>query len=383
MQPVQGMSKTRSTTDWRFFGTILIVMLAFLAADVEAQNPGFDEVVLKANAARDAGEVATAISLYSQAVQMNPRWPDGWWFLGSLQYGAGSYTTARDALSRFLELTPNAGPATALRGLCEFEIGDFQSAAGDIQRGIALGAANSPKNEQILRYHEGMALTKLGRFEDAIKVYDFFARNAISNPELLLAIGAAGLRMQLLPAEIGQDQQELVVGAGSAAFEFIAGNDATAAQAFQNAFAKFPTAQNLHYLYGFLLFSTDPDVAIREFKEELGVSPANYNAQVMAAWGLLMRGKPAEALPFAQEAVKSQPGVSTAQLVMGRALAETGDLQDGIEHLKRALELEPKNLETHIALAKAYSRSGMKEDARRERLLCLQVTKDEIQVAQP
>jgi len=51
-----------------------------------------------------------------QAVQLNPKWPEGWWYLGSLQYGAGSYSDARDALSRYIELTPSAGAAMAVRG---------------------------------------------------------------------------------------------------------------------------------------------------------------------------------------------------------------------------------------------------------------------------
>jgi Tfp pilus assembly protein PilF len=53
---------------------------------------------------------------------------------------------------------------------------------------------------------------------------------------------------------------------------------------------------------------------------------------------------------------------------------ETGDLKGGMEHLEKALQLEPNNLEAHLALAKAYSESGHKEDARRERILCLRLT---------
>lgn len=54
---------------------------------------------------------------------------------------------------------------------------------------------------------------------------------------------------------------------------------------------------------------------------------------------------------------------------------ETGDLNGAMEHLQEALQLEPDNLETHLALAKAYSKSGRNDDARRERVLCLQLTK--------
>ena len=61
----------------------------------------------------------------------------------------------------------------------------------------------------------------------------------------------------------------------------------------------------------------------------------------------------------------------------GRSLTETGDTHGAIEHLEKTAQIQPENLEVHLALAKAYSKSGRKEDARRERLLCLEMTKND------
>jgi tetratricopeptide (TPR) repeat protein len=350
-----------------------------------SQDPGdFEDISSQASAAREQNDIPRAIELYAEAVRLNPNWPDGWWFLGSLQYGSGTYAAARDALSHFIELTPNAGPALALRGLCEFETEEYQQSLADIQRGISLGAATEPRNEQILRYHEALLLTRLGRFDDALSSYAFFAQKGITNPELMVAIGLAGLRIPLFPGDASTAQQELLTTTGDAAFEFMKGDEKNAAQVFDHLFQGFPTAPNLHYLYGFLLYPSDPDSAIAQFKRELEVSPGNENAGVMAAWALLMRNKPSEALPYAQQAEKTQPSLSTSQLVLGRSLAETGNLREGIEHLERAAQLEPGNLETHLALAKAYSNSGQKADARHERELCLKMAKNATtKVAQP
>jgi len=327
-----------------------------------------------ASAAQAQNDIPHAIELYSQIVQQNPKWPDGWWFLGSLQYGIGAYIAAKDALSHYLEMIPSAGPAFALRGLCEFETGEYSQALADIQEGLSLGAANQPRNEQILRYHEALLLTHQGNYAAALKIYSFFAKNSVTNPELLTAIGLAGLRMPLLPKEVTQNQQELVSAAGDAAYRFMAGDESAAKQAFQDLFQRFPKATNTHFLYGYLLFGTNPDAALDEFQKELEISPANADADVMAAWALLLRNAPADALPYAQKAADSEPAHPSAQLVLGRSLMDTGNLQDGMEHLEKALQLEPDNLETHLALAKAYSKSGRREDARRERLLCLRLT---------
>ena len=63
------------------------------------------------------------------------------------------------------------------------------------------------------------------------------------------------------------------------------------------------------------------------------------------------------------------------QLVYGRALVETGDIRAGLPHLEDVLRTEPANLsEAHLTLAKAYSKLGRSDDARRERLLCLSIS---------
>jgi tetratricopeptide (TPR) repeat protein len=363
----------------KFNLALTVLLLALLRGFCSAQaNPAsFSDLASRALAARDANDLPGAIELYQQALKLNSQWPDGWWFLGSLQYGTGAYSAARDALSRYLELTPNAAPALAMRGLSEFEIADYQASLKDIQRALALGAANQPRNEKILRYHEALLLTRTGRFEDALRSYAFFTHDEDLNPELLLALGLAGLRTPLLPRELKADQQELYISAGKAAFDQLKRDDDAARTEFQRLFERVPPVPNAHYLYGYLLYATDPDQAVLEFKKELEVNPSNAVAEVMLAWIPLMQNDGSEALPHARRAAAEDPSLPSAQLVLGRALTETGDTKGGIEHLEKNMQLQPDNLEVHLALAKAYSKSGRKEDARRERLLCIEMTKND------
>lgn len=362
-----------------------IVFLLTTSRLFPAQNDSgkFEDLARSAAAARDARDVPRAIALYSKTVQLNPKWPDGWWFLGVLQYGSDEYALARDALTRYIDLTPHAGPATALRGLCEFETGEYTESLQDIQLGLLWGADNQPRNQQILRYHEGMLLTLKGKFESALQSYAVLVHAGTLKPEMLAALGLAGLRTSLLPKDIEPAQQDLFMTAGYAASRVIAGDQNDAKQAFQRLFQRFPTVANAHYLYGYLLFATDLDQALTEFKQELEVSPDNPNAQAMLAWAFLLQSRPSDALPYAKRAADEEAKLPLAQLVVGRSLVETGSLSDGIAHLEMALHLEPDNLETHLALASAYAKSGRREDARRERLLCLQLTKEPTPIAQP
>lgn len=361
----------------RLISVLIPIFLLPVFALAQANPAGFDDLVLRATAAREQSDLQQAIELYGQAVQLKPDWPDGWWFLGSLQYASDSYAAARDALSHFIELTPEGGPAFALRGLCEFETGEYTQSLKDIERGLSLGAANQPRNEKILRYHEALLLTRSGNFEAALQKFALFGGEKVPNPELLVGIGLAGLRTPLLPKELKADQQDLYTTAGNAAFQFMSGNQKAAQEAFQDLFQRFPTTANAHYLYGYLLFPTDPDQAISEFRRELEVSPTNAAAQLMVAWDSLMRNNYSEALAYSQKALAEDPTLAVGQLVLGRAMVETGNVKDGLELLEKELQVDPNNLETHLALAKAYSKLGRKEDARRERMRCLEIEKSE------
>ncbi len=341
---------------------------------VPPADPSFDQLRSEAESARQAGDLGHASELYAQVVRVNPLWPDGWWYLGQLRYGADDYSRAEDAFSHYLALMPDAAPATALRGLCEFELGQYELSLRDVQHALSLGAADDSRNSQILRYHEGLLLTKLGRFEEALTSYGYFARQHISNHDLVAAIGLAALRIPNLPKEADPAQQDAIALAGNATWLLLSGDLQAADQAFQTLFQRYPSVANLHYTRGYLLYPTDQDAAIAEFGRELAVDPKNAVDQTMLAWALLMENEPAKALPEAKTAAEEAPTLPMAQLSLGRALLETGDVQSATKALESALPLDPNNLEIHLALARAYSEAGREEDARHERSACLRLT---------
>lgn len=354
---------------------ILLIFLLPVRSRAQTDASNFDEIASQAAVARERDDVPRAIDLYTQALNLKPEWPEGWWFLGSLQYEAEAYAASRDALNHYIELVPDAAPAWALRGLCEFETGEYTKSLSDIQRGLSLGAGREETDAKILRYHEALLLTRTGNFEGALQKYRPLAQGKVPNPELLIAIGLAGLQTPLLPRELRTDQRELYAAAGNAAFLFMSGDDKAAQQAFQELFQRFPTAENLHYLYGDLLSPQDPESAIRELKRELEIAPSNTAAQLLLAWDYLTRHDAGMALTYAKKVAAEEPALPIAQVLLGRALVETGDVKAGTELLEKELQLQPDNLEIHFALAKAYSKTGRKEEARRERLLCLQIEK--------
>jgi tetratricopeptide (TPR) repeat protein len=361
MAPIAGLSQAQSPT-----------APTSQTVAPNASSGDFAGLAAAAAAARERQDIPQAIRLLQQALKLNAQWAEGWWQLGSMEFGQNDFAGAEAALTQLLGIDPDAGPARAMRGIAEFQTSDYVPALADIQRAIALGAADNARNGMVLRYHEALLLTRNGRFEEALTDYEFFVKAGKTNPELLTALGLAGLRVPLLPGELGLGQQSMYEAAGKAVASFQSGDDAAAKVAFQDFFERYPNVAWSHFLYGYLLFQSDPSEALTEWRREVQIAPQNPTAVSTLAWALLLQDDPAEALPFAEKAEAMEPDKALSQVILGRALAETGELDRGFSHLQEALRLDPNNLEAHFALAKADTLAGRNLDAQRERLYCTQ-----------
>src|ERR1700752_3690593 len=115
----------------------LITLLTTVCLAHQSVAPGFQELAARATAARQSNQIPEAIDLYTQAVAANPKWEEGWWYLGTIFYDGNQYAKAQNALTHMLALDPKAIPALSLRGLCEFETGDYSQSLADIQQSLS------------------------------------------------------------------------------------------------------------------------------------------------------------------------------------------------------------------------------------------------------
>jgi len=355
----------------------LITLLSACPANARAQEaaPQFDDLAARAAAARDQQNITLAIELYGKAEQLKPDWAEGWFYLGLLQYEGNQFPEAIDAFNHLLQLQPTASPAMALRGLCEFETAAYDDSLRDLEQAVAHGAANQPHNAQIIRFHLAQLLARAGRFQDALEQYKFFATQHVDAPDLLLGVGLAGLRVTTLPKDVPTQDREIYQAAGEAGFALLADESERGDDLFRQLFARYPTTSNLHMFYGFLLFPHDPTLAVDEFRSEVAVTPGNETAHAMLAFTLMIAGRYSEALPEAEHAYAAAPDMELAQLALGRTLAETGDAKRSTDLLNQVLQKDPNNLEAHLGLVSIYSRTGRREDAYRERQVCLKLPK--------
>ncbi|AMY12242.1 lipoprotein NlpI [Luteitalea pratensis] len=338
-----------------------------VAAKAPAPARAASATLSKANKAREGGDLEGAIGLYRQVVKVSPRQIDAWWYLGTSLYDLERWGDARAAFDHVVRLDKNNGAALAFRGLCTFRQGQYVEALDDLQRARALGVSGNPEVGSVARFHAGLAMTRLSRFEPALNTIGEFALEGNDSPQIIEALGVATLRMPLLPSELPPEKREMVMMAGRGSY-FMAMRLAPAARtAFEELALRYPDVPNVHYAFGIFLMSEDADRALKEFERELSVQPAHAPSHIQMAFEYIRRADYASARRHAKDAVTLAPTDFIAHRLIGQIELETGDTQAAIASLEQSRRLEPNSPTVYFTLAKAYARAGRDADAEKAR----------------
>ena len=341
-------------------------MIAALVFFLAMQTPDFDSVARQAAEVRDASRTDEAIELYRRALELRPGWKEGLWFLGSLEYDRERFPEARDVMRRFVASEPDAGPGFVLLGMSEFQTREYARALTHLQRGLAQGLGGREEMTRSAWYLTAVLLTRFERFDESMEVLLSPRFREQRDARVMEALGAAALRMPLLPAEIPAARREMFSIAGEAASAFAARDDVKAATLLRQLVEQYPDEPGIHLLYGDLLMKSRPEEGIEQMRRELEVAPDNIHARIQIASEYVREDKSENALPFARQAVALAPGASDAHLVLGQALVGSGDLAAGIRELEAARDAAPKDSRVRWALARAYFAAGRKADGDRE-----------------
>jgi predicted Zn-dependent protease len=252
-------------------------------------------------------------------------------------------------------------------GLCLFQTADYEQAGIALQRARTLGMGDNSELAAVVRYHTALVYNHFDYFESAYDVLNEFVRVGHETPKVIEAFGLTMLRMSVLPKDIPSDQREKILLAGRAGYNMAARRLDQARAAFDTLLAQYPNDPNVHYSFGVYLLPQDADLAMKEFKRELEISPNHYPAMAQMAFEYLKRDQYSDALPLAEKAVQLAPKLYAARNVLGRVLLELGQVDRSIKELEEGVKLAPSSPEMHFALARAYTRAGRKEEAARER----------------
>src|ERR1700682_2459690 len=164
--------------------------------------------------AREANHLDQAIELYRKAVSGNPKWTEGWWYLGTLLYDRDDYADAAPAFERAAALDPKSGTTQVMLGLCGAKLHRNSEALEHLRSGRKLGIPDAPQLRHVMLFSLAALWLERGvrgDFDDAQEALDILAREGVESEELTEALGLAVLRIRPPPPD-----PQLVRAAGHA-----------------------------------------------------------------------------------------------------------------------------------------------------------------------
>ena len=325
----------------------------------------------KAAGALARGDTGSAISALQEGLKLKPDWIEGLWTLGWTLFREARYDAARPVFMSLLRLDQSKGATWLLLGLCEFEARDYGMALEDLQHGRALGIPVDLGIAEAVRYHTAVGLALAGRYEGALDLLEQAASVNEHTPEIVLATGLAVMRMPVTPEQapelFGKAQLAMLRDTGEALFQGARKNRVETDKIFARLFNEWPTTPKLHHAYAYYLIGAgDLSKAETEFRAEMAVDSGSVLARCGLAYIALEQSEPEQAVQFAREAVRLNPGNASTHFLLGKSLLRAGKVADSIPELETARDIEPQSSKVRFTLQQAYREANRPEDAARE-----------------
>jgi predicted Zn-dependent protease len=331
-------------------------------------SPTFATLSKQAAEARDADRLEEAAGLYTRALALRPKWAEGWWSLGTLEYDQDHYAKAARDFEKLIALDAKNGTAHAMLGLCQFELGKDEPALQNLLAAEQLGVLKDLQLRKVALYHMGVLELRAGKYGDARETFGQLARDRVRTKELTTGLGLAALLMKPRESPMeGTPGASVVERTGEAEVLLAANEFDQAKQKYSQLTSEFPDYPNLHFAFGRLLLEThETDEAVQEFQFELKRDPKNVNSMLEIAVARELVDAQG-GLNYAEEAVKLAPGLPFAHYLLGMLRLDTGDAAAAIPELEIAQKAFPKEAGVYFSLGKAYARVGRKAEAAKAR----------------
>lgn len=350
------------------FVCMVWMLMPGVLASAPQQGEPFNDLVEKAKRANAENRLEEAAAFYGKALALRPKWKEGWWSLGTIEYDQDHYAKAAQDFEKLIALDPANGTAHAMLGLCQFELSKDDLALKNLLKAEQLGVIKDEQLRKVALYHMGVLELRARKFDDAKETLDQLARLHVETKELTAALGLAVLLISPkdVPPE-GTPGATVVERAGEAEALLAAKDFEQAKQAYVRLTTEFPDYPNLHFAYGRLLLETnETDAAVEQFQLELKRDPENvYSLLEIAAARYQVDSQ--DGLPYAEHALKLKPELPFAHYLVGVLRLDTGNAAGAIPELEIARKAFPNESRIYFSLGNAYARIGRKAEAAKAR----------------
>lgn len=350
-----------------FLGSLLVPCGAAFGQS-RSPSSSFATLSQRAAEARDANRLEEAATLYTKALALRPKWTEGWWSLGTIEYDQDHYAKAALAFQRVIALDPANGTAHAMLGLCQFELGKDALALQSLLKAEQLNIIKNEQLRTVALYHLGLLQLRARRFGDAKETLSQLAKVHIQTKEVNTALGLAALLIAPKDAPPEGTPGATVVGrAGEAEAQLTVKDFEQAKRTYTQLVDEYPAYPNLHFAFGRLLLETnETDQAVEQFQLELKRDPENVNSMLEIA-SVRYQVDSEEGLHYAEEALKLSPRLPFAHYLVGLLRLDTGNAAGAIPELEIAEKAFPNESRVYFSLGSAYARVGRKAEAAKAR----------------
>jgi tetratricopeptide (TPR) repeat protein len=368
----------------RFVSKTTLGLLLALLASASTRGQGsvpesppaaiFEQLSAQAASAREAGKVDDAIRLYHDALQLQPDWAEGLWYLGTLNYDANHYAEAVAALQSLVGLSPaltaDMGPGLAFLGLSEFETKDYKNSLFHLQQAQQQGYGDDSQLAKVATYHLGLLLNRTGEFEKTADLLGPVVRASRPPDQIKVALGMALLRIPLLPEEVDPGNDALIHSAGEAAALLYGRDSHAAVEALRQLVDAYPKTPYLHNAYAAALAADgENEEALQETRAAakglaIATRPESNAAEIDESQrARYARNAIAENVSPLSTTAADPEGTFSTLTQQAAAAQAAGQTDAAITSLQKALGLRPEWGEGWRSLGTLYYASARYSDA--------------------
>jgi tetratricopeptide (TPR) repeat protein len=317
---------------------------------VEAIDPRPTAVLFRERAAylEELGDETRAARDRKRALTLLPQTARDYSLIGEELASSGSIDQAIPFLERAIVIDPRRFWAWFVLGLCHYELGQFEAAAGEFGACMLIEPQFAWP-----AFNRGLALARAGRFTEARLAYD----RAISlDPELIearlnralvdLERGAYGIALSDLDQVIASGHVTAAVHAARAEALDRLGRQPESEAEFAAAISLEPKNASLLVARGFARVRGAPDQAAEDFRQALRVEPESSRARLGLAM-VLRHEDPARAIELLDQALERDASLHEALQLRAIERARRGD-RGALEDIDR-LERSPSALNLYNA----------------------------------
>lgn len=317
-----------------------------------------------------ANQPAKAIPEFEALVAMAPENVDAQANLGVLLYFQARYPDAVGHLRKAIQLDPGLSKIQALLGLCEYQMGQFDTARSD----MAASFASLP--DAAFRKEVGLTLVELETAQQDLQAAGLTIRKLLdqapTDPEILFAAyrvhsdlaGEALLSLSLAAPQSGQMQQ--AIGHELERIRDLPG----AIASFRKALTANPDLPGIHFDLAEALHGSDSQSdraeAEKEYTLALDKNPREVQAAVRLGDLHAERNDFEGAAGLYQRALNQQPNNADAALGLARVYSEKNEDDKALPLLLHVLEADPTNMLAHFRLSALYRKLHRPDDAKHE-----------------